>query len=62
MSKQISFFEVSYWCYYYSLGAEELDSMLASNNIDFEFFNNKPITDEQTKQTVNYLITRLRGL
>jgi len=55
MAKLISVFEISYWCYYYyDLGEEEFWSMVASNQVDFEFFDDKPITDEQTKKTISY--------
>lgn len=50
MGKKISLFEVSYWCYYYDLGEEEFDSMLASNNVDFEFFTNNQISMKQLEK------------
>lgn len=50
MSRKVSFFEVSYWCYHYNLREEEFDSMLASNNVDFEFFGNNNISMNQLER------------
>jgi len=64
MSKKISFFEISYWCYYYDLGDEEFWSMVYSNNTDFEFLIQKDISKGQTEKTlqkIKSLSTRSSG-